>query len=144
MGGSDEDALRTPPVHGALEAIADLTARFEGRVWLVSKCGPRVQARTRTWLAHHRFFERTGIARDNLHFCRDRRDKAPICARLGIGLFVDDRVDVLLAMEGVVAERFLFGAKSSPVPGLTPVATWSDALEALAPRVSGRLRGPTS
>lgn len=142
IGGSDEDALRTPPVPGALEQLAELTAQLEGRVWLVSKCGPRVQQRTRAWLGHHRFFERTGIRRDHLHFCRDRREKAPICAKLGIGLFVDDRVDVLVAMEGVVPGRFLFGASRSPVPGLVPVATWAEARVALDDALSVRLRGP--
>lgn len=129
IGGSEEDAMRAPAVAGAVSALAELTRRFEGRVWLVSKCGPRIQERTRRWLAHHRFFQATGIAPDHLFFCRDRKEKAPICARLGIGVFVDDRVDVLVAMEGVVGTRLLFGASRSPVPGLVATPTWVVARE---------------
>jgi len=136
VGGTDEDALRTPPVAGALETLAALARRFAGRVWLVSKCGPKVQERTRRWLARHRFFEATGIAPAHLHFCRDRKEKAPICGRLGIGVFVDDRVDVLVAMNGVVPTRLLFGAERSSVPGLVPVPTWSDARRAIEAAIS--------
>lgn len=142
VGGSDADALRTPPVPGALEALAALTRTFGGRVWLVSKCGPRVQQRTRVWLAHRGFFAATGISPQNLHFCRDRKEKAPICAKLGIGLFVDDRVDVLTAMDGVVPSRFLFGAVTSPVPGLVPVPTWDVARVAIEQAAFGAQRSP--
>jgi hypothetical protein len=59
IGGSEADALKAPAMSGAFEALARLTTFFDGRVWLVSKCGPRIQARTRAWLAARRFFERT-------------------------------------------------------------------------------------
>ncbi len=36
LSGTDDAALRTPPVEGAFETIALLTARLEGQVWLVS------------------------------------------------------------------------------------------------------------
>jgi hypothetical protein len=135
VGGSDEEALRAPAMDGAFEAIARLTQRFSGRVHLVSKCGSRVQAKTRAWLARHRFFEATGISPAHLHFCRDRKEKAPICAALGVGFFVDDRVDVLSCMAGVVRHRFLFGASSAPV-GVVPVPTWAAAEQAILAALS--------
>jgi hypothetical protein len=132
VGGSDVDALRAPAVDGALEALARLRVRFAGLVWLVSKCGPRVEARTRVWLDHHRFFESTGIERDHVRFCRARADKAPICQKLGIGYFVDDRSDVLFAMNGIVPHRFLFAAASAPWPDVVAVPGWSEAERAIA------------
>jgi hypothetical protein len=131
IGGSAADALRAPAVDGAFEALARLTVQFAGRVWLVSKCGPAVEARTRAWLDHHRFFELTGIAPGNLRFCRARPDKAPICKKLGIGFFVDDRWDVLFAMGGVVPHRFLFGAGTPPSPDVVAVPGWPAAEEAI-------------
>ena len=89
VGGSTEDALRAPAVDGALAALARLQLRFAGRVWLVSKCGPKVQSRTLAWFDRHRFFEATGLSRERVRFCRDRRDKAPICEELGIALRLD-------------------------------------------------------
>ena len=132
VGGSDEDAMRTPAIDGAFEALGRLCARFEGRVWLVSKCGKRVEERSRRWLQEHRFFDTTGVSADNLVFCRERGMKAGICRDLGIGWFVDDRVDVLVPMAGIVAHRFLFGAAATDVPGLVAVATWAEAEAAIA------------
>src|SRR5689334_2192937 len=84
IGGSEEDAMRAPAMEGAFEALARLTKRFVGRVHIVSKCGQKVEMRSRAWLARNRFFEVTGIREADLHFCKKRPDKAPICERLGI------------------------------------------------------------
>ncbi|MDP3770860.1 MAG: hypothetical protein Q8R16_01000, partial [bacterium] len=40
-------------------------------------------------------YERTGIGRDHVRFCRERHEKAGICEELGITHFVDDRLEVL-------------------------------------------------
>jgi hypothetical protein len=138
IGGSDADAMRAPAMAGAFDALARLCARVEGRVWLVSKCGPRIEARSRAWLARHAFFARTGIPHANLRFCRDRRDKAPICQRLGIGFFVDDRVDVLAAMAGVVPHRFLFGTTEARLPGVVATPTWAAVEAAILERLAAR------
>lgn len=133
LNASDEDAMKAPPMDGVFEALTRLTALFEGRVWIVSKCGPRIQQRSRDWLAEHRFFETTGIPRHQIRFCRKRHEKAPICLELGIGLFVDDRLDVLVPMAGIVEHRFLFGASSSPDRGVVAVPTWAAAEAAITP-----------
>lgn len=75
IGGSMADALATPAYEGMFEHVPELVERFEGRVWLVSKAGPSVQAKTRQWLRHHRFHERTGIPAENVRFCRERAQK---------------------------------------------------------------------
>ncbi len=127
---SVEEALRAPAMEGAFDSIARLVERLDRRVWLVSKCGKKVEERTRLWLDHHRFYEATGVPRDNLRFCRERKEKAPICVKLGITLFVDDRLDVLRHMASLVPHRFLFGAACSPDPGVVAAPTWT-AAEAL-------------
>lgn len=128
LGGSIEDAMRTPPNTGMFEAVGDLCERFGGRVWLVSKCGPRVQEKTRRWLRHHRFFHRTGIPAANLRFCLQRPQKAIHCRELGLTHFVDDRLDVLDHLAGIVDYRYLFGPQrpAQPTPdGLIPCLTWA-------------------
>jgi hypothetical protein len=116
LAGSEADAMHTPPMRDAFETIAELVDALEGRVWLVSKCGPSVQARTRRWLAHWRFHERTGLPSRQVRFCRQRHEKAPICAELGLGAFVDDRTDVLAPMAGLVPWRFLYGPQRRGIP----------------------------
>lgn len=134
LRGSLEDALRTPPNEGMFDAVPELVRRFEGRAWLISKCGPKIQDKTRRWLDHHRFFERTGIPPDHLRFCLLRPQKADHCRELGITHFIDDRVDVLEALSGIVPQRFLFGPQNAgrPIPeGVVRVLTWPDALAAI-------------
>jgi hypothetical protein len=135
IGGSHEDAMRTPPYDGMFDVLPGIVRRFGGRVWIVSKCGERVQQRTRDWFVHHRFFERTGIRPENVRFCLARPQKAEHCAELGITHFVDDRVDVLEAMRGVVGRRILFGPQRKPPPanaGLEPVGGWRELDQVLA------------
>ena len=130
--GSLAGALRTPPYQDMFEVVPELVSKFDSRVWIISKCGPSVQQRTRLWLAHHQFFERTGIDPNNLRFCLQRPQKAEHCAQLGITHFIDDRSDVLEAMRGVVPNRYLFGPQQRPAPeGLTPAASWRRIAELL-------------
>lgn len=140
IGGSQEDAMRTPPYDGMFEELPALVSLFRGQVWIVSKCGARVRQRTLDWFAHHRFFERTGIDPARVRFCRERPQKAGICAELGITHFVDDRRDVLEPMRNVVRFRFLFGPQREEVPaepGIVPVADWPGTARALRSAIEG-------
>jgi hypothetical protein len=103
-----ERPLDTPAVVGAITALRELTlGPFQWRVFLVSKARRRTAETTRRWLDNIEFYERTGILRHNLHFVDNRRDKGPVCERLGVTHFVDDRVEVLQALTSV-AYRYLF------------------------------------
>jgi hypothetical protein len=124
--GDTAAMLATPAVEGAFDALTRLTVRFSGNVWLVSKCGERIERRSLAWLTHHRFPERTGIPLGHVRFCRARAQKAIHCAELGITHFVDDRAEVHAALDGVVAHRYQFGSSSAP-DGIVPVPTWADA-----------------
>jgi hypothetical protein len=129
LGASISDAILTPPYPGMFDVVPDLVEAFDGRVWLVSKASPPTQERTRRWLAHHRFFERTGVPAENLCFCLERSQKAAICSANGITHFIDDRQDVLNYMKNVVSHRYLFGPQKTsvaPGAGLTQVLSWPD------------------
>jgi hypothetical protein len=129
LSGTPERAMQTPPAPGAFAAIARLAAAFGGAVWLISKCGPRVQAKTRRWLDHWGFWTATGVAPDHLRFCLERRDKALHCHELGVSHFIDDRLDVLVHLRGFVPGLYLFGYQKARAPDwVTPVITWPVAL----------------
>lgn len=88
--------LDTPPVPGAIESIAELSALFGAEnLFLVSKCGANVERKSKEWLASVDFSDRTGIAPEQFHFCRLRPQKRDIALALGLKLFVDDRFSVL-------------------------------------------------
>ena len=125
--------LETPAVADALETLARLRReRFGQRICIVSKCGPRTEAKTRLWLNEHKFLDALGLDAQALHFCRERRDKAPICKRLGVTHFIDDRMDVLTHLTSV-PHRFLFGPQKAGVnaDGVVRVETWAEVVAAL-------------
>ena len=135
LSGTPDRAMETPPTPGSFAAIARLADAFDGAVWLVSKCGLRVQAKTRRWLDHWGFWATTGVAPDHLRFCLERRDKALHCHELGVTHFIDDRLDVLEHLRGFVPCLYLFGHQQARAPGwVTPVVTWSAVLAAILPQ----------
>lgn len=126
LGSRLEDALHTPPAEGALAGVADLVARSDGHAWLISKCGPGVQAKTRAWLDHHDFWARTGMDRRHLRFCLRRPEKALHARELRLTAMIDDRVDVLTHLAGIVEHRLLFGEQDRPAPAwATSVRDWA-------------------
>jgi hypothetical protein len=135
FGEDLEQALATPPFPGMFDAVPQLVERFAARVWLVSKCGRRIETRTRQWLEFHRFHDRTGIDPAHVLFCRKRPDKAGICRELRLTHFVDDRPDVLEHMRGVVPNLFLFGLQAQPAEWdwLTKVENWAEVLDRVRP-----------
>jgi hypothetical protein len=125
--------LETPAVPGAFDTLELLSKQRFGRgICIVSKCGPRTERKTRLWLAQHRLLERLGLSETSLYFCRERPDKGPICARLGVTHFVDDRRDVLGYLD-TVPNRYLFGPQKAGVDmrGVVHVETWPELARTL-------------
>lgn len=128
----DDQALEVPASPHVWDAVPVLVRAFGGRVWLVSKAGARIEALTRRWLAHHRFFARVGLPDETVRFCRRRPDKRVHAVELGLTHFVDDRSDVLAALTGAVPHLYLFGTQTEPVPPFaTHVADWAIARDTI-------------
>jgi len=128
FSGTEVEMLATPAMPGAFDSISRLVQRFDGRVWLVSKCGPTIRDRSSRWLAHHQFFETTGMTKGNARFCRERREKRTHALKLGLTHFIDDRVDVHRAIYDIVDHCYLFGEQRGPAPDfVSHVADWPTA-----------------
>lgn len=141
LGTTFEQAMTSPATPGAVEAVTQLVDLFDGEVWIVSKCGPSVENKTRGWLKHHEFYRTTGLDPKRVRFCRQRPEKAKICRQLGITHFIDDRLDVLTPMVGIAPHLFLFGEQKSgtPIPGyVEPVTDWEQTLAAILPETVSR------
>ena len=137
FNGNEATMLATPEMDGGFEAIADLVDAFAGQVWLVSKCGQRVQARSTRWLKAHRFHERTGVEYANVRFCRRRPDKREHCVDLALTHFIDDHPEVHRAIEDVVDHQFFFGPQRNAVPSYgTHVMDWTEARTAVLATLS--------
>jgi hypothetical protein len=126
--GDEATMLATPEVPQAVESLSSLVRLFGGRVWLVSKAGPRTEERTRRWLEAHDVYGRTGLERGNVRFCRERAEKRAHCIELALTHFVDDRAAVHEFIRGTVDHQYLFGPQLDPIPPYTThVLTWADA-----------------
>lgn len=101
-----DNFLATPPIHESFESIQWLAKEFD--VWIISKCGQKIQDRSLVWLEAYKFFEITGVNPEQVIFCRQRKEKAPIAESLGLRVFIDDRVDIISSMENVVEHPVLF------------------------------------
>lgn len=131
--------LNAHAVPGAIEAIDDInTYLFPNETYIISKCGANIERKSREWLKHNCFYEKTGMTEDKVHFCRARADKAPIAQKLGLTHFIDDKYEVLGYMKDVVANRILFNAdkeeiiKTGPLAGqVIPVFSWDAVLRLL-------------
>lgn len=129
-----ENFLATPPVKCAFDTIRLLREKMFGdQIFLVSKCGVRIQEKTREWLQRYNFFEATGVPFDNVHFCLTRPEKAPICEKLRVSAFIDDREDVLSHLISV-EQRILFRTKATHRHSYVQLATWPDIARFLLSR----------
>ncbi|MEO1280156.1 MAG: hypothetical protein AAFV69_00320 [Pseudomonadota bacterium] len=137
------DYLETPEVEGGFEALRQLNEIiFEQSVYLVSKARPTTAQKTREWLEHHDFYERTGLSPEHVYFCEKRKDKAPIAENLGLSAFIDDRPDVLGHLE-TVENKILFAESEEWLPNgarrmkFNVCTGWHSVLECLFIQYSG-------
>lgn len=103
--------LDVPASPGAFAAVAALVS-FCGKenVFIVSKAGSKISARSLEWLDKFEFFEQTGMERKNVHFCRERPQKGDIARELQLTHFVDDAIENLQHVSRVksMVSVFLF------------------------------------
>ncbi len=120
--------LDTPMVEGAFSTIKNLVDDiFWNNAWVISKCYENTQKKTRKWLEHNKFFAKTGMDRSKVIYCYERPDKAILCEGLGISHFIDDNIEVLTHMVGIVPNLFLFGVQETEIPHWCKyVPTWAD------------------
>lgn len=96
---------------GVFEAFREIISICGGRVWIISKARPRMQARTQAWLDTVDFFSRTGLEADHVRFCLERQEKEAICRELEISHFIDDHVHVMQILRHTVPHLYFFREK---------------------------------
>jgi hypothetical protein len=140
-GVREDGEMRSEPpeVPGAFAAIARLSERrFRQQIWLISRCTSEMEQRLMGWLERRNFFSITGLDRQHVLFCREVRDKATVCRRLNVTHFIDDRLEVLVHLVGLVQHLYRFQSRASEggpllvnVDNIHPVKKWSELTDML-------------
>jgi len=116
-------------IDGVFEAVREVVQICDGFVWIVSKAGPRMEARTRAWLAAVDFYSYTGLDPAHVRFCHERQEKKGVCRELKISHFIDDRIHVMQILRHTVPHLFLFGDQGAErfcPTWATFVSRWSE------------------
>lgn len=70
------DHKTSKPVENAISSIAEIVKIFGAdNVFIVSKCGTKMRQKTLEWLEYNKFYQNTGVKRENVHFCFRRPHK---------------------------------------------------------------------
>jgi len=120
---------------GAFIAIREFVDLLNGRVCIISKCSEKSEALIMHWLRYFGFFRATHMSEKNVFFCRERGDKAGICRKVGVTTFVDNRLEVLSHMAGIVPVRYLICPDEAEVQrfasalgGVRRVQSWHEIM----------------
>lgn len=85
------------PFDNCFEVINKLTKKY-GDGYIVSRVNSDQKIRAEKWLEDNDFYNLTGLKKENIYYCFERRDKSIFAAGLNINCFIDDRPDVLIPM----------------------------------------------
>ena len=139
----------TVPVPGSIESLRRLArGGFGPRIWVVSKIREENEEPLRVWLGRNGFLDDGLVLLSDVHFCRERADKAEIARHLRLTHFVDDRPEVMSHMDPAI-HRVLFqpdrddAARFAPlIRGVPLVETWDAAEAALLATLPDRVARP--
>ena len=118
----------------SFESIKELKENgFFTKIFVVSRCFYSLRTDLLHWLEEHCFWERSGLTPDDIHFCCLTYQKKEISQKLGLTHFLDDRLNVLGSLKGVVRERFFFHQiyMLNLPDGIRQVFSWADFLRLL-------------
>ncbi len=97
----------------AIETIKLLMVYYFGkRVFIISKVTPEQRLRAEHFLKTSTFLTEIGLTCPHVLFCMERGDKAVLARHLGITHFIDDRPEVLAAMNDLPICRIAY----DPIP----------------------------
>lgn len=109
------DYLGAGVVPGTFPALQRLVReRFGDKVYIISTCDTATQFKTWDWMRECRLHKFTGINPRNIRFCREQKQKARICEKLGITHFIGNKLEVLDHLT-TVEHRYLFQADQREV-----------------------------
>lgn len=113
-GGTLKEFLSCSALPGAIESIEKLVKLYgNDSIFIISRCPEFAEKAILRWFDEHDFFDKTKFNRENIFFCREQAEKAPIAKRLSLSYFIDDKESVLDFMNDIVPHRIQLAVESS-------------------------------
>lgn len=129
-----EWSLKAPEVEGALKELA----RLKDRVYIVSARRAESIRFAQDWLLAHGVYDL--VPAERIYFCGGDAEKRGYCEKLGIGIFLDDKISVLDVLPDPT-KKVLFDPdgvadKISVAEHIEVVADWKSFLDIIDRRAS--------
>lgn len=93
--------MEKEPWDHAFRVVKRIVTELSPKAYIVSRVNEEQKKRALWWLDKYSVHEMTGIPKENVFWCAERPQKAPIIKDLGITHFVDDRPEVFAACAGL-------------------------------------------
>jgi hypothetical protein len=107
-----QDYNLIPPVTNALEALRKLNeSRFMDRVFIIYNASEIIDSKIFGWLNYNDFFRQTGIDKGHVLRSNTGRKKNLFCKNMQLTHFVDDRLEVLNCLMGLVPNLYLLNGQ---------------------------------
>lgn len=93
----------------AFESLKEIKENnFFDRIVVISHCWNICRPALFKWLDSRQFWSRSGVHHSSVHLCSFRSSKRKLCQKFGVTHFLDDRLSILMSLEGIMKERYLF------------------------------------
>ena len=115
FGGTIGFEDKEEPIPQSFPMMRHLVHKYgASNVFVVSKAGPAMVEKTKLWFQKTEFFERTGLAVDNVIFVRECEEKAGIVQSLNISIFFDDSYKVVRCLAPLPMMERIFWMSTQP------------------------------
>ena len=111
---------------GAIAAMQHLIS-ISDNTSIISKASKTTERQTRQWLDLVSFYQKTNFNPANLIFCAKRADKIQICQSLNITHFLDDNLDTVKSLIGIVPNLYFFGSQSENTE-IISIENWAELI----------------
>lgn len=117
-----EATLEAPPMKDAIETINELAKNY--KLIVISRRDPDLQNFSIKWLKQRGLLKT--IPRQFIFFSKDNTGKNTIAKKLGVFIFMDDKIEVLDAMENVPHKILFDQFNSIEYPNFHKIKKWQE------------------
>ena len=106
-----KDPLLTPKMEDSFTVISELAKQY--RIVFITRAGGPTRRALADWFRDQQFFESTELSMGRVFYTSTRDEKIGVAMDQGVTHFIDDRLEVLMGMLGIVPNLIAFQARPS-------------------------------